>query len=146
VEAPSDLEAFVEEHHRALAEFVRGDPAPLRALFSQAGDVTVANPFGGIARGWDEARSRMETAAGFYRDGEVLGFDRAALVAASDMACLVEVESYRARFAGADEPTDISIRVTTVMRREDGRWRQVHRHADPLTPARPDEPYVVRST
>jgi ketosteroid isomerase-like protein len=39
----------------------------------------------------------------------------------------------------------ISLRVTTVFRREDGVWKIVHRHADPITDARPIQSVTQRS-
>jgi ketosteroid isomerase-like protein len=37
---------------------------------------------------------------------------------------------------GRDELTPVSLRVTSVFRNEDGAWRLVHRHADPITTER----------
>jgi ketosteroid isomerase-like protein len=54
----------------------------------------------------------------------------------------VEVESYRARVGGAEELAPVSVRVTTSFRREDGVWKVVHRHADPITAQRPPESVV----
>jgi ketosteroid isomerase-like protein len=58
------------------------------------------------------------------------------------LAYTVEIESYRARVGGAEELTPVSIRVTTTFRREDGVWKVVHRHADPITTQRPPESVV----
>ena len=41
------------------------------------------------------------------------------------------------RVGGAGDMTEFSLRVTTIYRKEDGRWRIVHRHADPITSPRP---------
>jgi ketosteroid isomerase-like protein len=40
----------------------------------------------------------------------------------------------------------VAIRVTTVFRRENGAWKVVHRHADPITTARPAESVVQAIT
>jgi ketosteroid isomerase-like protein len=139
---PDGLDEFIERHHAALAEFVLGDAKPLKALLSRADDVTLANPFGGVVRGWEQASARMESAASFYSEGEVLGFEMHAMHASDDLACLVEGESYRVKVRGSDHPTDVRLRVTSILRREEARWRLVHRHADPITTARPDESYL----
>jgi ketosteroid isomerase-like protein len=44
-----------------------------------------------------------------------------------------------ARVGGAEEIAAVAVRVTTVFRREDGVWKVVHRHADPITAPRPPE-------
>jgi ketosteroid isomerase-like protein len=48
------------------------------------------------------------------------------------------IEDYRdARVAGSAEARDFDLPVTTVFSREPDGWRIVHRHADPITTARP---------
>jgi hypothetical protein len=74
-----------------VAEFVKGDPEPLKILFSHHEDVTLANPFGPPVRGWEQAAATMERAASLYRGGEVVRFDAIAKNATSDFAYIVEV-------------------------------------------------------
>ncbi len=99
--------------------------------------MTLANPFGPPARGWRQVSARLDGAAANYRDGEALSFENVSTVVTRDLAYTVEIESYRARVGGAEEITPVAVRVTTVSRREDGAWKVVHRHADPITTARP---------
>lgn len=101
--ASDSLDSVLEESHRALAEFVKGDPEPLKLMFSHREDVTLANPFGPPVRGWEQAAATMERAASFYRDGEVTGFDGLAKNATPDLAYVVEVERFKAKIAGKDE-------------------------------------------
>ena len=54
-----------------------------------------------------------------------------------DLAYDVFPEHVRARLGDAAEAVPVSLRVTRIFRREDGEWRIVHRHADPITDARP---------
>ena len=77
-----------------------------------------------------------------YRDGEVVGFENVSTVVTSDLAYILEVESYRARVGGGPDLTPVAVRVTTVFRREDGSWKLLHRHADPITTARPAESVI----
>jgi hypothetical protein len=50
-----DLDEVIKQYHQALDEFSRGDPEPLKQLFSHRGDVVLANPFGPAVRGWEQA-------------------------------------------------------------------------------------------
>jgi ketosteroid isomerase-like protein len=52
---------------------------------------------------------------------------------ADGLACVAEVEHFRAKVGGSDTPASIRLRVTSVYPQEDGIWRLVHRHADPIT-------------
>lgn len=134
-----DLAQVIEQYHQTLDTFVKGDPEPLKALYSRRDDVTIANPFGPAACGWDRAAATMERAALNYREGGVVGFERVSAYATADLAYTVEVERFRAKVDGATDMTPLALRVTTIFRREDHVWRVVHRHADPITAPRPPE-------
>jgi ketosteroid isomerase-like protein len=142
VDEQRDLEAVIEESHRAVDAFTKGDPAPLQALFSQREDVTLANPFGPAQRGWPQVAETMARAAANYRDGRALGFDRLAKHVAPELACIHELERFQAKVGGSEETTSISLRCTTVFRLEDGRWKIIHRHADPIADVRPAESVI----
>jgi len=81
-------------------------------------------------------------AAERYRDGEVTGLDRIATYEAPDLACVVEVERFRARVGDSTDMSPVSLRVTSLYRAESGEWKLVHRHADPITTPRPAESVV----
>jgi ketosteroid isomerase-like protein len=134
----------LEEYHRAGLEITNGNPEVYKELYSRAADVTLANPFGPPARGWSEVSATLDRAAMNYRDGEVFGFENVSTVITPDLAYTLEVESYRARVGGATDITPVAIRVTTVFRREDGAWKVLHRHADPITAPRPPESVIQR--
>jgi ketosteroid isomerase-like protein len=133
---PSDLLPLIEDYHRSSDAFTKGDPEPLKSLYSRRDDVTIANPFGPAAHGWQKASETITRAATHYRDGEALGFDRIADSASADLAFMHEVEWLRSKIGGTDQLVPVSLRVTTVFRREDSRWRVIHRHADPITAPR----------
>ena len=110
----------LDEYHRAGHEITNGNPEVYKELYSHRDDVTVANPFGPPVRGWSDVSATLDRAAQVYRDGEVVGFDNVSTVVAPDLAYTVEIESYRARVGGADELPSVSLRVTTLFRREEG--------------------------
>ena len=115
------------------AEFVKGNPEPYKMVFSHRDDVSLANPFGPVVRGWKQVAEAMERAASLYRDGEVIGFENVAKYVTSDLAYMVEVERIKAKLGGREEVAPLALRTTSILRPEDGTWKVVHRHADPIT-------------
>jgi ketosteroid isomerase-like protein len=137
-----DLDQFVDQYHGALDEFFRGNPEPAKLLYSHREDASLANPFGPVAIGWSRVAETMERAASNYRDGRATGFETLATYVTPDLAYLVEVERFEAKIGGNKETASGALRVTSIIRREDGGWRIVHRHADPITSTRPAESVV----
>jgi ketosteroid isomerase-like protein len=133
------LDEFIEQYHRTLEAFGEGDPEPALALWSRQDDVTLANPFGPPVQGWKAVRETSERAASRVADGEAFSAERISMYATTDLAYLVEIQRFRARVGGAEAAALVSLRVTTIFRREDEGWRIVHRHADPITGERPAE-------
>jgi ketosteroid isomerase-like protein len=86
----------------------------------------------------------MGRAASNYREGEATGFERAAKYVTPDLAYIVEVERFKAKVGGNEEIASGALRVTSILRREDGAWKIVHRHADPITTVRPAESVIQK--
>jgi ketosteroid isomerase-like protein len=128
-----DFDEVVEHYQRALGEFVKGNPEPLKMMYSHREEITLANPFGPPVRGWEQAAVTMERAATHYRDGEIVGFENVANCVTPELAYIVELERYQAKVGGREEITPVAVRVTSIFRPEDGTWKVVHRHADPIT-------------
>jgi ketosteroid isomerase-like protein len=142
--ATSEVDLAIEQNHRALDQFVKGNPEPLKELFSHRDHVSLANPFGLPVRGWKQVAETMERAASHYKDGEVISFDPVMRYETPGLAYTVEVERYKAKVGGGNDVVPVAVRVTTIFRPEDGTWKIVHRHADPITSARPAESVVGR--
>jgi ketosteroid isomerase-like protein len=139
-----DFDALIEPYHQALRAIINGDPDAYKAMCSDGGDVTLANPFGGVARGRAEVEAMLDGAAANYRDGEIVGYETIAKLVTPELAYLVEVESYRAKVGGSDGFSPVGLRVTSVFRPEDGIWKVVHRHADPATGAQQPETVIQK--
>ena len=134
---PSDaLERAIARSRAAVAGVISGDAAPIWALFSDADDVTLGNPFGPFVRGRAAMEATTAAAAARYRDGELHEFERIACHECDGLACLVEVERFHAKLGGSDDASTVSLRVTSLYRQEGADWRLVHRHADPITTPR----------
>ncbi len=131
------LDSAIEASHNALAAIVNGDPSGYQALYAEDEDPTLGNPFGPFARGIQSVVERLSGAASNYRDGEITSVELIAKYLSEDLACVVEVESVRAKVGGSEEMVPVSLRVTSTFRLERGNWKLVHRHADPITTPRP---------
>ena len=133
----SAFDEFVAQYHWALDEFFRGNSEPAQALYSRREDATLANPFGPVVKGWAQIAQTIERAAANYREGRATAFKTAARCITPELAYLVEVERFEAKVGGSDDVATGALRVTSILRSEDGAWKIVHRHADPITTARP---------
>jgi ketosteroid isomerase-like protein len=131
------LDAVIAASRQAVGAVIRGDAGPIHALYADDDDVTLGNPFGPFVRGRAAVTATTADAASRYRDGELLDFQPVARYVVDDLATVVEVERFRARLGDATEPAELALRVTSVYRRGPDGWRLVHRHADPITTARP---------
>jgi ketosteroid isomerase-like protein len=140
--AVDDVDELIERSHLALGELVNGNPEPLNEIYSHREDVSLANPFGPPVRGWDESERAMEGSASNYRDGEIVGFENVAKYVTSELAYIVEMERYRAKVGGSKDISPVTLRVTSILRPEDGTWKIVHRHADPITTPQPAESVI----
>ncbi len=140
----SDLGPVIEQYHRVLNAFVQGDPEPVKQLFSRRDDVTLANPLGPAVRGWSQVGEATARAASQIREGEPVVFESISEYATEDLAYNLELEEVRAKIVGTDEFGDIVLRVTSIYRREDGEWKIVHRHADPISAPRHIESVLQR--
>ena len=139
-----DFDEVVEHYHLALGEFVKGNPEPVKKMSSHREDVTLANPLGPPVRGWEQVAAAGERAASQFRDGESVGFEIVAKYVTPELAYLVEVHRGKARFGARQDIAPFALRLTTIFRPEDGTWKVVHRHADPITTAQPIESIIQK--
>jgi ketosteroid isomerase-like protein len=137
-----ELDQVIEQCQRALREFVKGNPEPNKEMFSHRDDVTLANPLGPPAHGWDEVAETMERAASQVSGGEITSFDVVEKYVTPELAYVVWIERNRAKLGGKEDISPFDLRVTMIFRPEDGTWKVVHRHADPITTARPIESVI----
>lgn len=125
---PPDLTRALDRVADALAAMGRGDPAPYAALWPSSPDVTLFGAWGPMERGHGAVTTTFTWVGSRFSDGELV--PRHDVVAASgDLAYTVGTERGEVRIDGG-EPFVMTLRVTHVLRRFDGEWWLVHRHAD----------------
>jgi len=127
-----DFAEALERYHRAAADFVKGNPEPYKMAFSHQDDVSLGNPFGPFVRGWKQVAETMGRAASLYRDGEIVGFENLAKHITPQFAYIVEIEHIKAKIGGREDIAQVTLRTTSILRPENGTWKVVHRHADPI--------------
>jgi ketosteroid isomerase-like protein len=118
---------LLEEADTALHN---GSADPRRAAWSHNDPVTV---FGAVmsASGWGEIEPVFDWLASTFSNCESFHYEIVAAGVSGDLAYIAGVEHTTASVGGAP-PAPHSLRVTTILRREDGQWKVAHRHADPV--------------
>ena len=127
----------VEAYRQALHPYVKGDPGPVTAFFSRRDDVTLANPLGPPRRGPAEVDKAIAEGAANLKDGSVRRVEEASRYSTPDLGYVVQIERTQARLPDSGNMTPFALRVTMIFRREGDTWKVAHRHADPITTARP---------
>jgi ketosteroid isomerase-like protein len=140
--AVADLDRVLERFKQAGNEFVKGDPKPVQELFSHRDDASLANPYGPPVRGWDGIAKTTEHAASLRRDGRAAGFEIVAKNVTPELAYVVQIEHMESKVGEREDVTPYALRATMIFRPEDGTWRVVHRHADPITTPQPAESVI----
>jgi ketosteroid isomerase-like protein len=134
----------VEKYHRALGEFNKGNAQPVLEIFSMEDDISLASPLGSAVKGRKNVVETATRVASDLRDGESTGFENLTKFVSCDFAYIVENEHYRAKVAAKPEFDLITLRVTSIFRMEDGGWKMVHRHADPIISEKPVEMMIQK--
>ena len=142
--AVEDVDQLIEQFNLAQGELVKGNAEPANKLFSYRDDVTLANPQGPAVRGWEQVAQSMERAASARRDGVATSFEIVAKYVTAERAYVVEVERFEGKVGGREEITPFALRATMIFRPEEGVWKVVHRHADPITTAQPAETVIQK--
>jgi ketosteroid isomerase-like protein len=113
----------------ALARFYRAlnrrDLALMELNWASSDQVVMANPLGGVTRGWPGIRAIYERL--FAGDSTLaVEFYDYTVHMASEIFYVVGKE--RGRFTRNDRTVNLAIRTTRVFQRIEGQWRQVHHH------------------
>ena len=137
-----NVDELIERYQRGLDEFMKGNPESVKELFSHREDVTLANPLGPPAHGWDEVSATIERAASQFRDGRFLSVDMIEKQVTPEFAYTLWLEHAEGKVAGREDIAPATLRVTMIYRPEEGEWKVVHRHADPITSAQPAESVI----
>ena len=113
-----------------------GDASARFALWSHRDPVTL---FGAAitTSGWEHVGATFEWLGTRFSNCSAFDYEVVAADVSGDLAYIAGIEHTTASIGG-DPPASYQLRVTTILRREAGEWRVVHRHGDPPNPTSAD--------
>ncbi len=124
------LSAVLPQQRHADTELHNGDAGPRKALWSHKDPVTVLGA-AKTGRGWTEVEALFDWLASNFSHCVSYELDVTAAGASGNVGYIVGSEHTTAS-VGDEAPVPYALRVTLIFRREDGVWKEVHRHADPM--------------
>jgi ketosteroid isomerase-like protein len=142
--AVDDVDQLIDQYQQALDEFMKGNPEPVKELFSHREDVTLANPLGPPAHGWEQVGATIEHAASQFRDGRLVSVEIVEKHTTPEFAYTVWLERAEGKVGAREDIAPSTLRVTMIYRPEAGTWKVVHRHADPITTPQPAESVIQK--
>jgi ketosteroid isomerase-like protein len=140
--AADDIDDLIERYQLGLGDFMKGNPEPVKGLFSHREDVTLANPLGPPAHGWEQVGATIEHAASHFSDGRLVGVEIVEKHVTPELAYTVWLEHAEGKVGAMEDIAPSTLRVTMIYRPEEGGWKVLHRHADPITTPRPAESVI----
>ncbi|HEY6395241.1 MAG TPA: nuclear transport factor 2 family protein [Candidatus Binataceae bacterium] len=133
--APADQGAAQKEVRDATLKFYvalnsafGGDLDPINPVWSHASDVSMMGPLGGRAVGWNEVYAQFQSMGRMNLGARITPAD-IVVVVDSDLAYSFCDERGEARDPRGGT-LKFSDRATNIFRREDGKWKMIHYHAD----------------
>jgi ketosteroid isomerase-like protein len=129
----ASLQAFLPQFEEGTSGFINGDPTLWKRNASRRDDAMIMGAWGAYEKGWAEVGPRYEWAtARFKESGAKVQVEYLASAVSGELAYTVAIERSEVRLVDQDTPAAMALRVTHIFRKEDGAWKLVLRHADPL--------------
>jgi ketosteroid isomerase-like protein len=122
------LTEFLPRQERAEKAIHDGVVRPRLDLWTRRDPVTLFGAAVPCASGWDQLLPTFDWVASRFRNCSSYRFEVVAAGVSGDLAYVAGFEHTTAEIEGVE--TSYTLRSTHVYRREDGRWRIVHRHGD----------------
>src|SRR5256712_3274843 len=124
------LAAVLPRQRKADLALLNGDSGPRKTLWSHKDPVTVLGAAKTVS-GWSAVASLFDWLAENFSNGTSYALDGSAAGVSADLGYVVGSE-HSAASGGVEAAAPIAHRDTLIFRREDGEWKEVHRHADPI--------------
>lgn len=122
---------FLVKMDEATSRFLNGGATLWKQLCSRATDATIFGGWGGFEQGWDRLDAKYTWAAARFVSGE-LQVEYKTINVSGNLAYTVAFERSTVRLIDQAAAAPMVLRVTQLYRYEEGGWKLLHRHADPL--------------
>ena len=129
----ASFEAFLPTWEEGLNRFSNGDPALFKQNVSHSADATIFEAFGGYEKGWEKVGPMYDWAASqFKTSGPKLKpeYKYINIIVSGDLAYTAAIAQSVVQETAIEKGAPL--RVTEIFRKENGAWKLLHRHADPL--------------
>lgn len=127
---------FMSQREAASRAFVNGDIGPLLALSTSTQDATIFGPKGDCVQGAQRVNAANQAGAQMFEPGSTSRFEVMHAASNDDLGYWTGIQRSQVHMKHQREETPLDLRVTEVFRKENGEWKLVHRHADPLAEAK----------
>jgi ketosteroid isomerase-like protein len=133
--ASQDGEKAVREaaagFYSALNVLFTGNPDSMNEVWSHADDVTYMGPGGGFQVGWPQISENLKKQAAMKLGGRVEPAEMH-LAVGQELAIVQNYEK-GTNIDAQGKQQKVSIRATSIFRKEDGKWKMIGHHTDLLS-------------
>ncbi|HEY1784228.1 MAG TPA: nuclear transport factor 2 family protein [Pirellulales bacterium] len=124
------VERATQQFYASLNALFTGDAAPMQDIWSHADDVTYMGPVGGFQVGWQQVSNRWEEQAALHLGGQIEPTEIRIVV--GDALASVQCLEVGNNLDADGELERVSIRATSLFRKENGQWKMIAHHTDLL--------------
>ena len=123
--------AAMAQFYTALNAVFAGDAAPMSQVWSQGENAMYMGPMGAVKFGWAEIAAHWKATAAKNLGGQMHSESEQAVLGGNLAVIYAREKGHHMTADGQRE--EISIRATSVFRKEDGQWKMIGHHTDPYS-------------
>jgi ketosteroid isomerase-like protein len=127
-----EFKAFMKERFDASTEFVEGNFQPLKEISTTESPATIFPPTGMFIRDAIEVNKFNEQGAVNFRPGAKNEFEIFHQDADERLAYWTGIQKSKVKMSTQSDEVIFNLRITEIFRKEEGKWKLIHRHADQL--------------
>ncbi len=129
----ASFQTFLPRFEEGINRFINGDPKLWKHNASQRDDAMIMGAWGAFEKGWKEVDARYDWAAArFKNSGTKVAFEYLSCGVTENLAYIVAIERSEVHLVDQEKPIPMALRTNHIFRKEEGAWKLVLRHADPL--------------